>query len=322
MTSKNSIAGNPPSADITDAKPSPVRDDPSTAGLLNTFNIKPRRFRIDYESQTQADVANKWVSGDAFLTHWMNAYTIIIPEGEKFIVRTVKPFIEQIKSAELKSQVSGLVAQELSHSKAHAKFSAVIERQGFNTKLFSSIYKFFSYKIMEPLSPPLMCLAIVVAIERINELIAEITLQSKVLDSAPEHVATLYKWHFAEEIEHKSVAYDLYHEISGNKWLLGYGTFLCYLTNCVFLCLGALQFSIQDASILNPKTWLRGLRYFFTKEKFLWRITKGCYQLIKADFHPSYSNNLYLAEPILVGRDIGAEQALGTPQQGTLRSVN
>jgi hypothetical protein len=152
-----------------------------------------------------------------------------------------------------------------------------------------------------------MRLAFVVAVERINEIIGEVTLESKILDKSEAPAAILYKWHFAEEIEHKSVVFDIYHDVSGNKFLLGYSTLLCYLINTLFLCFGAFQFAVQDGSILRFKTWKRGFQYFFFKEKFFWRLTNGCFSLLRKGFHPSQSNNMHLADEILIGREIDVQ---------------
>jgi len=272
------------------------------SGELNTNSIAPRRFRISYEDASH--IPKHWVENNGFLTHWLNAYTLTIPGGEDFNVRTIRSYIDEISDEELKSTAQGFVAQELSHGKAHEKFFDVLNHHGFNSKIFLSLYNFISFKILEPLSTKLSKLAFVVAIERINEIIGEVNLESGILNDSTRSAALLYEWHFAEEIEHKSVAYDIYQNVSGNRFMLAYSTTICYLVNMMFLVLGALSFSIQDGSILNPKNWLRGFRYFFTKEKFFWRVTWACIELNFKKFHPSQSNNLHLAKAILNSRDI------------------
>lgn len=274
------------------------------SGQLDTDNIAPRRFRINYDEPN--NISKHWVKNDGFLSHWMNAYTLTIPGGEDFNVRTIRSYIDEISDANLKNTAQGFIAQELSHGKAHEQFFSVLEKQGYNIRIFLSVYKFLSFKVLEPLSTKLSKLAFVVAVERINELIAEVNLEHKILDESPAEAANLYKWHFAEEIEHKSVAYDIYQDVSGNRFMLAYSTLLCYVINLMFLMLGTTVCMIQDGSILNPKNWLRGFRYFFTKEKFFWRVTWGCIELQKKSFHPSQSKNLHLADEILKSRDVTA----------------
>ncbi len=280
-------------------------------GTLDSQHIKPRQFNVEYEEATE--INKHWVQNDAFLSHWMNAYTLIIPDGEFFNTRIIRERIDEIQSDELKQRVKGLVAQELSHGMAHSKFLKLLESQGYNTSVFFAVYRFISFKILEPLSTDNTKLAFIVAVERINELISEITLKSKVLDDAPASAAILYKWHFAEEIEHKSVVFDLYHTLSGNRLLLAYSTMLCYLVNIGFLFLALIMLSIQDLSLFKKTFWLRGFRYFLTKEKFLWKVSVGCAQLLKKGFHPSQTDNLQLAQHILNGPVIQVAEEGLTP---------
>ncbi len=274
------------------------------SGALNTDHISARFFKVEYEGEAAEEIPRMWVGDNMFLTHLLNGYSLFIPDGEKINCICIKPHVENIKSEELKKRAKGLLAQEATHGFAHTKFLNMLDSQGYNTKIFLAIYQFISYKIMLPLFPKLARLAFVTAIERINELLGEITLKNKMLDNSPSSAARLYEWHFAEEIEHKCVAFDVYHDISGNKWLLAYSTILCYFTYMALLFFSTLNFMVQDWSILNPKNWVRGFRFMFTKEKAFWIITQGCIALIRRDFHPSQRENLYLAEAVLKSKVI------------------
>lgn len=273
------------------------------AGKLNTDKISPRFFRLEYKDKTEA-IPKNWVAGDMFLTHLFNGYSLFIPDGEKINCIGIKPHVDNITSKELEMRARGLLAQEATHGVAHDKFLDMLEKQGYNVKIFLAIYRFIAYKLMMPVFSLKARLAFVTAIERINELLGEITLKSKVLDTSPLAAAKLYKWHFAEEIEHKCVAFDIYHNISGNKFRLAICSFLCYFTYMSLIFFGALNFMVQDGSILNPKNWLRGLRFMFTKEKAFWIITKGCIDIVRPNFHPSQRKNLYLADEVLQSKVI------------------
>jgi len=269
-------------------------------GKLNSENISARSFEVEYKGEIVDSIPKKWVDNDIFLSHLLNGYSLYIPDGEKINCLCVRPHVNKITSKELKMRARGLLAQEASHGAAHIKFVQMLEEQGYNTKFFLRIYQFISYKLILPLFPSIARLAFVTAIERINELLGEIILKSKILDNSPLPAKKLYKWHFAEEIEHKSVVFDIYHHISNdNKWLLAFSTLACYIITMSLIFFSTLNFMVQDGSILNPRNWLRGLRFMFTKEKAFWIITGGCIALIKRDFHPSQRDNLHLAEAVL-----------------------
>src|SRR5690606_297948 len=248
-----------------------------------------------------------WVRDDVFLTHWLNAYSMTIPDGETFIVQTIKKYLDRIDDPLLQQQARGLIGQELSHSRGHEQFIEVLQRQGFDLRLFRRFTGFLSFKILTPTSTPRQQLAFVVGVERINELFAEITLGSGRLQHCDPLARALYEWHFAEEIEHKAVAFDVYRHVDGNRFWLGYGVVMAYLVNMSYLALACLTFLRQDGQWLRLGTWRRAFRYFFLDERFLPRMTRGCLQVLRRGFHPSQTDNYALAEHVLSQQVIRAD---------------
>lgn len=273
--------------------------------MTEPTSIRPRRFEVDYAAEMNT-VPRLW-AGDVFLTHWLNAYTLTIPDGESYIVRTLRKFLDEIEDPELQRDARGLIGQEMTHSRGHLKFFEVLRRQGFKLSTYLGFTHFISFKVLEPTATRLQQLAFVVGIERVNELFAEITLGSGRLQQADPAARALYEWHFAEEIEHKSVAFDVYQAVSGNRLWLVYGVTVCYLLNMAYLLLGCATFLRQDGQLFRWQVWKSAFRYFFRQERFLPRVTRGCLQAIKRGFHPSHSDNRKLAEHVLSRRVITAE---------------
>ncbi|MHA6493646.1 metal-dependent hydrolase [Pseudomonas borbori] len=268
--------------------------------------LSARRFNVRYDEQETPRI---WVNDDVFLTHWLNAYSMTIPDGETFIVQTIKKFLERIEDPTLLQQARGLIGQELSHSRGHEQFLDALERQGFKLRTFRRVTRFISFKLLTPTSTPRQQLAFVVGVERINELFAEITLGSGKLARCDAHARALYEWHFAEEIEHKAVAFDVYKAVEGNRFWLGYGVVMAYLVNMSYLALACATFLRQDGQLFRIATWRRAFRYFFRDERFLPRMTRGCLEVLKRDFHPAHSDNYALAEHVLSRRVIRVDMA-------------
>lgn len=268
--------------------------------------LTARRFDVQYDEQETPRI---WVRDDVFLTHWLNAYSLTIPDGETFIVQTIKKYLDRIEDPALHKEARGLIGQELSHSRGHEQFLEVLQRQGFKLRTFRGFTGFLSFKILTPTSTPRQQLAFVVGVERINELFAEITLGSGKLRHCEAHARALYEWHFAEEIEHKSVAFDVYHAVEGSRFWLGYGVVMAYLVNMSYLALACATLLRQDGQLFRPSTWRRAFRYFFRDERFVPRMTRGCLQVLKRGFHPADTDNYALAEHVLSKRIIRADTA-------------
>ncbi len=272
--------------------------------LAASAPIRARRFKVDYAAEGST-VARLW-AGDAFLTHWLNAYTLTIPDGEDFIVRTVGSFLDAVEDPGVQRSARGLIGQELTHSRGHQQFLEVLRRQGFKLDTYLGFTHFLSFTVLQPLAMPLQRLAFVVGIERMNELFAEITLGSGRLRGADPAARALYEWHLAEEIEHKSVAFDVFQAVSGHRLWLTSGVALCYLVNLSYLFLGCATLLRQDGQLFRWKVWRSAVRYFFREEKFLPRMTRGCLQALRRGFHPSHTDNRQLAEHVLSRRVITA----------------
>jgi hypothetical protein len=274
--------------------------------------LSARRFDVRYDEHQTPRI---WVEDDVFLTHWLNAYSMTIPDGETFIVQTIKKHLDKIEDPVLLQQARGLIGQELSHSRGHEQFLEELQRQGFKLRTFRRFTSFLSFKILTPTSTLRQQLAFVVGIERINELFAEITLGSGKLRHCEARARALYEWHFAEEIEHKAVAFDVYQAVEGNRFWLGYGVILAYLVNMGYLALACATFLRQDGQLFRLSTWRRAYRYFFRDERFLPRMTRGCLQVLKRGFHPAHSDNYALAEHVLskqiIRVDVTETQASG-----------
>lgn len=274
--------------------------------------LSARRFDVRYDEHQTPRI---WVEDDVFLTHWLNAYSMTIPDGEAFIVQTIKKHLDKIEDPVLLQQARGLIGQELSHSRGHEQFLEELQRQGFKLGTFRRFTGFLSFKILTPASTLRQQLAFVVGIERINELFAEITLGSGKLRGCEARARALYEWHFAEEIEHKAVAFDVYRAVEGNRFWLGYGVVLAYLVNMSYLALACATFLRQDGQLFRLNTWRRAYRYFFRDERFLPRMTRGCLQVLKRGFHPAHSDNYALAEHVLskqiIRVDVSETQASG-----------
>lgn len=275
--------------------------------------LAARRFDIRYEEQETPRI---WVKDDVFLTHWLNAYSMTIPDGETFIVQTIRKYLDKIEDPALLREARGLIGQELSHSRGHGQFLEMLQRQGFKLQTFRRVTGFLSFKILTPTSTLRQQLAFVVGVERVNEIFAEITLRSGRLRHCDARAGALYEWHFAEEIEHKSVAFDVYQAAEGSRFWLGYGVVMAYLVNMGYLALACLTLLRQDGQLFRLATWRRAFRYFFRDERFFAQMTRGCLQLLKRGFHPAQTDNHALAEHILSQRVIRVAVAESQPSGG------
>ncbi len=255
--------------------------------------IKARSPKFHFPEQTD----KHWFGGSVFKTHWLNSYTLIIPDGEKFIHRTTKKFLDLVDPT-LQEQVLGLLGQEISHSREHEKFFENLSGQGYRIGGFLSVYRFVFYGVLERLVGLVLgrkfILSTAAAIEHINAVIAEVGLSNAFLEDAHPEVKPLFEWHYAEEIEHKAVVYDVLQQVAPSYFVRAIGLLFAFVTFLGVLAIGTLVLVAQDKKLFAP---LRdATAFFFSKDRFVPRMLGAMVDYLRPGFHPDQRDNERLSE--------------------------
>jgi len=165
--------------------------------------------RVRKMGRSFEDLPRHWFFGHPLHTAVVNALSLLFPAGERFFIRSVKHFEERIEDPGLRAAMRGFYGQEAHHQKEHLAANAAMEAQGFELATFMSWWERFAFEVVEPRFSPEVRLAATAAAEHFTATLAEVALTGGTLDHAHPAMRALLKWHAAEEIEHKSVAYDV-----------------------------------------------------------------------------------------------------------------
>ena len=157
-----------------------------------------------------------WMANSPTYTHILNGIHLLFPSGERFFIRSVKHYLPRIEDPQLRTRISGFFGQEARHGYEHEAAFAMLEEQGLEIQSFLKWYKRLCWDILEPTAPPILCLSVTVALEHLTAVMAHRALTSDELDAAPKVMRDLLLWHSCEEIEHKSVAFDVFQTVSGS----------------------------------------------------------------------------------------------------------
>lgn len=173
-------------------------------------DIVPRPLRLHLTGTTP----RYWLDGDAVSTQLFNALSIVFPRGEKMFVEAVRLHRDAATTPALRQAVRDFIGQEVNHSRAHTEFNAWLASLGLPVaELEAEIEE--RMKRTEALSPEAR-LAATCALEHFTAILAAALLGSPgLLDSMHQDVRPLWLWHAIEELEHKSVAFDVYDASGG-----------------------------------------------------------------------------------------------------------
>ena len=157
---------------------------------------------------------------DLVISNFLNSLSIALPIGEAMFIESIKNFENKITDKELLNNVKQFYGQESSHTFEHKVYNEMLKKHGYDveklirtrvsieerTKRLVKQFGFIKRRM----------LAVTLASEYCISLLAnQLLISREVLDGIEINYVNLWLWHAVEEIEHKSVAYDVYLSVGG-----------------------------------------------------------------------------------------------------------
>ena len=170
---------------------------PTPADL--TITVRDERFN-------RSTSPRRWWAGEPFGTAWHNALSATFPRGEAFFIEAVKAHREGA-DPKLEAEIRAFIKQEINHTREHIALNRLAEDAGYDIKAIDA-------RVAEMLAltkdrPAIANLAVTMALEHYTAMMAaEFLANPKHFAEADPEVRDMWRWHAAEEIEHKGVAYD------------------------------------------------------------------------------------------------------------------
>lgn len=247
-----------------------------------------------------ADLPRHWLAGDPWVTHMVNGLHFVFPAGERFFIRSVKRYRDGLPP-ELAARVQAFCGQEAEHQAEHRRAFEAIEAQGYDVQSFLQWYRALAYDEIEPMADPLLRLATTVALEHYTAVFGEFALTDPFLDDCDPRMRALLKWHACEEIEHKSVAFDVLQHVD-DRYLLRVTGFVLATTMLLYFWGRGVQHMLAQEENA-PRRGERG-GVGMTITRFVFDHLPPLLAFLKPGFHPDEQDNYGLAHDYLeeVGR--------------------
>lgn len=203
-----------------------------------------------------------FAQGDLLTSHLVALLSAIIPEGERFVVGAVKRYRSDIDDPDLRKQANAFVGQETMHQREHERLNEVLRAMGYPTR-FVHRTGVLLHRIGRRF-PRRTQLAVTAAIEHWTAVIAEHSLGGErpaMTQVEEEEIGAFLTWHLIEEIEHKSVAFDVMQALGTTEAQRIAAMRLLILLVGPGLALGLLVSLAKDPAAWNPANVRRSLRW-------------------------------------------------------------
>jgi len=239
------------------------------SGTPDNITLTVRRPDFDFSRMPKY-----WFDNNPWKTHFGTALMLVFPSGEHFVVQGVRNYRELITDAKLKQEVARFCGQEGFHSREHAKLNEFLFAQGFPMLRRFEKLQINTMALMGRVFPKTFQLALSASIEHLTSSFGHQALAEKDEFATMHPVAReLLVWHAIEEMEHKSVAFDVHRAMGGWQVTRIVGLFMILplvlgITYTIFLYLLA-----ADGRLFDLKMWKK--EFFDVQFANLRRVLKG-----------------------------------------------
>ena len=243
-----------------------------------------------------------WFWDNPLITHGSNGLNLLFPEGERFFIRSVKHYMDRIEDPELLARIKGFFGQEGRHGREHERANEILERHGYDLSGFLRRSERWAFVFLEKRSPPILRLSTTVACEHFTATFAHNALTHEFVEGANPIMQKLMKWHACEEIEHKSVAFDVLREVDPRYSIRVLGLLIA-TSQLVGWWMLATK-SLLDQEQLSPEELARyreeAKRVRGEGGAVDWELIREAFvEYLRRDFHPDQRDDYHLARAYL-----------------------
>lgn len=244
-------------------------------------HIPARNLTFTHEARALPFFGGNLVANMMFVV-----FSGIFPDGERFFVRSVRRYRDDVHDdPELEARVRGFAAQESLHGREHARLNAFWKEHGVDPTAAARRVR-WSLRQLERF-PHRYQLAFTAFMEHFTTHLAEqwLTHAAFTKESDPRAME-LWQWHALEELEHKSVAFDVLERVGGTSFerRAALPVVLAVLAPGIVYSWLSLVANHPDRGALRAHA--HGLIAIFGKDGFLTPIFPKLSVFHRAGFHP------------------------------------
>jgi predicted metal-dependent hydrolase len=144
--------------------------------------------------------------------------SLLLPHLEPYLIRSMRSARNRVRDRQLLADLEAFCGQEGQHFRQHLRFNQALRLGRFvglaalEAEIEGDYQRFTRAKTLR------FNLAYAEGFEAFTTALARFAFESKLLDRLHPAVRDLFLWHLVEELEHRTVAFDVYEHVGG-----GYG---------------------------------------------------------------------------------------------------
>lgn len=229
-----------------------------------------------------------WVNS-VFYTCLLNATSVALTSGERFFIASVNFYRNQVTDPKLKKEIAIFLGQEKWHMMAHDGLNAYVKSSSYmDEEIYKNVDKDFkeAYKMSNAEQ-----LSLTLASEHYTAILSRFLLGSPShISRIDPHFRKLWIQHCIEELEHKSVAFDVFQHLNLGYWTRIKG-FLLASWNVPIQIFGG-TFKLIRKSDSRIDAYREAFSFFFhLRTGFIWSFLPEFFGYFSPSFHPSQTKD-------------------------------
>ena len=190
-----------------------------------------------------------------------NSVSLLMPYAEPYFMRSVRAVLDRLDEP-LRGEAEAYLRQELGHHVQHRRFNDLVVADRPDLQRLERIIR-RAYTGLGRRRSARYNVAFAAGSETIAYSLARWIEGhlGELFDDADPVCATLFLWHLAEEVEHKTAAFDVFEAVDGSRWRYVHATLLSLLLLAVFTVAGTVLQLRGTHRLWSPLTWFRLTRW-------------------------------------------------------------
>ncbi|MDD2741850.1 MAG: metal-dependent hydrolase [Rhodocyclaceae bacterium] len=242
----------------------------------------------------------RWCDNNEVRTAIFDAFSLFLPEGERFFIRSVHAYLNDITDERLREDVRAFSAQEAYHTREHEAYNNGLRQEGLSLEDINKDIK----KFLGGIKNNLERLSVTVGLEHLTACLGYVTLKHpEILSQSDPRYKDLWTWHALEELEHKAVAFEVF-QLASSKL----PNWQAYLLRCGAMLIVTRHFTRMHFNLTlkilrarkHRMTWKTNLAIrwaLWGRPGYFRRIFWHYLQFLRPNFFPDHSSELSIAQP-------------------------
>jgi predicted metal-dependent hydrolase len=262
--------------------------------------IRARRTRFDL-----TDSPREWMPGDLQTTHVVDSLHVALPPGERWFCDVFRDALPHITDDRLRDEVRGFIGQEATHAKAHDLGLEHLARHGIDLRREVGRVDALRLRLRKRIQrlPRRLRrrvlrgeLAAIATIEHYTAVLGSWIVTAELPADTDPQMIDLLRWHGAEEMEHRAVAFDLYQHLDGSYLRRAVYGVIGSVGILVGLLLIAARIMALDPEAQGNLRW-KAYRRAVDDGRIpdLGEIMRSVREYLKRDYHPSHYGDIHAA---------------------------